>query len=118
MQDINGSSLLTALAVIVAVCGVIAAVWKGVEALKKLTKADERSAREAAQNASIAELSARVTRCEERLARGDVQFSDSRADMTQILNVLNGMLMHFISGNDHDKLRDVKSSLDLYLSKR
>ena len=118
MDQINGSDILRALTVLAAVCALAAAMWKGVEAARKLTKADERAAQEAAQNAAIADLKARMERCEERLERGDRQFADSREDMTQMLKVLNVMLMHFISGNDHEKLRDVKSGLDEYLAGR
>lgn len=118
MNEINGSDILKAAAVVLAFCTLVAAIWKGVEALRKLTKADERAAKEAAQDAAITDLKARMERCEERLERGDRQFADSREDMTQMLKVLNVMLMHFISGNDHEKLRDVKSGLDDYLAGR
>lgn len=118
MGEISWNDILKAAAVIAAVCGFIAAIWKGVEAIHKLARTDERAEKEHAQNAAIADLNARMTRCEERLAKGDVQFGESRTDMTQMLNVLNAMLMHFISGNDHDKLRDVKKELDTYLAGR
>jgi hypothetical protein len=118
MENLGWNDILKAAAVIIAACGVIAAIWKGVEAFKGLTRADEKAKRESAQNAAIADLNARVTRCEERLAKGDVQFGEQRADMTQVLTIMNAMLMHFISGNDHEKLREVKAGLDSYLTQR
>lgn len=117
-EELSLNSILIAIAAITALAGFLAALWKGVEALRKLTRVDERAAAEAAQNAAIAELRGRVTRCEERLAKGDVQFSDMRTDTTQMLNVLNAMLMHFISGNNNEKLREVKKDLDHYLANR
>lgn len=118
MDQISGSDILRAMAVLAAFCALTTAVWKGVEALRKLTKADERAARETARNAAIADLTVRVERCEARLRRGDARFENTHADMTQMLTVLNAMLLHFISGNDHEKLRSVKEGLDRYLAGR
>jgi hypothetical protein len=118
MDNLGWNDILKALAVIIAACGVIAAIWKGVEAFKRLFRVDERARQESAQDAAIADLNARMTRCEERLTKGDEQFGASRADMTQMLNIMNALLMHFISGNDHEKLREVKASLDSYLTQR
>jgi len=118
MDKITPQDVINALAVISIVMAFFVGVWKFVEAMQKLTKADQRKAAEAAQNAAIADLNKRMTQCEERLARGDARFDENRADMTQILNVMNAMLMHFISGNDHEKLRDVKKELDTYMAVR
>jgi hypothetical protein len=118
MGEISWNDILKAAAAIAAVCGFIAALWKGVEAIHKLARTDERAAHEQAQNAAIADLTARVGKCEERLEKGDQQFVNSREDMTKTLTVLNAMLMHFNSGNDHEKLKDVKNDLDSYLMHR
>ena len=60
---------------------------------------------------TLRDLDGRLSGCEERLRRGD-------SDMVQLLTALNAMLMHFISGNDHEKLRGVKEGLDRYLAGR
>lgn len=114
--DLN--NILVALGVVLAILAIIAAVWKGVDAWRKLTRKDEKKATELAMNTAISQLYNRVTKCEERLARGDVQFVDIKGDMTQVLTVLNAMLMHFISGNDNAKLRGVKEDMDAYISRR
>lgn len=118
MTDFKPDDLVIAAGVIVALFGIIAAVWKGVEAWRKLTGKEERKAAFDAQNAAISHLTERVAKCEERLNKGDMMFDNTRNDMTQTLCVLNAMLMHFISGNDHDKLKDVKDDLDRYLMHR
>lgn len=118
MQNFDWNDILKAVAVIASLCALLAALWKGVEALRKLLRTEEKAAAEAAQNAKISELEIRVTRCEERLERGDKQFSNSREDMTQVLTILSAMMMHFISGNDHKKLTEVKNELDQYMARR
>ena len=89
-------------------------VWKGVEAYRGLTGAEARKK----DKARLEVMEHRIAACEERLRRGDARFDDAHSDMTQMLTVLNAMLMHFISGNDHDKLRGVKEQLDRYLAGR
>lgn len=118
MPELEWNNILITLATVAAACGLIAALWKGAEALGKLTHAAEKKAAEAAQNARLDEVEKRLDACEARLEKGDKQFADTREDMTQTLTVLNAMLMHFISGNDHEKLKGVKESLDIYLSVR
>lgn len=118
MEELAQNNLIVTLAVIVCISNVISAIWKGIESWKKLTRADQREARETAQDTAISELNARVTRCEERLAKGDVQFVEVRSDMTQVLKVMSAELMHFISGNDHKALRSIKDELDAYMAKR
>ena len=39
-------------------------------------------------------------------------------DLAQVMDVLDGLLMHFISGNDKEKLKSVKADLDHYKSRR
>lgn len=118
MEELAGNKLIIALAVIVCLANVLSAIWKGVEAFKKLNRTEQKEARELAQEKAISDLGARVTRCEERLTRGDVQFVELRGDMTQVLKVMSAELMHFISGNDHKALRTIKDELDSYMAKR
>lgn len=118
MEHINGASLTAAALLLTAVCGALAAVWKGVEAYRNLTGSERRRAERAGLRQAMESLEGRVSACEERLRRGDARFEGVHGDMTQMLTVLNAMLMHFISGNDHDKLRGVKEQLDRYLTGR
>lgn len=118
MDQLTWPNLLLALAVVIVIAGAVTAIWKGVESWRKLSRTEEKKAAEDAQNKAIAALSNRISKCEERLARGDVQFQDTRTDMTQVLTVLNVILMHLISGNDNTKLKEVKNELDSYLAQR
>ena len=55
---------------------------------------------------------------ERRLNEQERSLQKISRDTEQIMNVLDGMLMHFISGNDIDHLRTVKGELDRYKSGR
>ena len=118
MEYLTSSNLLTALLTAAGISAALAAFWKGAEALRGLTGAHERKEERERLTVSLAELRSRVTACEERLQAGDRRFESTRSDLTQTLTVLNALLMHFISGNDHEKLRDVKKDLDDYLTGR
>lgn len=118
MEYLTSSNLLTALLTVAGLSAALAAVWKGMEAFRALTGARERREEKDRLALAVAELRARVTACEERLQKGDLRFDSTRSDLTQTLTVLNALLMHFISGNDHEKLRDVKKELDDYLTGR
>ena len=111
MEYMDGASLAATVLVITSVCGVLAAVWKGVEAYRCLAGTERRRAERSQVRKSLDGLDARLTVCEERLQR-------ENGDMMQLLTVLNAMLMHFISGNDHEKLRGVKEELDRYMASR
>ena len=114
MEYLSEGGLLAALLTAAGVAALLTALWKGMEAFRGLTGEKER--RESREK--LRELQLRVTACEERLQKGDLRFESTRSDLTQTLTVLNALLMHFISGNDHEKLRDVKKELDDYLTER
>ena len=114
MEYLSEGGLLSALLTAAGVAALLTALWKGMEAFRGLTGEKER--RESREK--LRELQLRVTACEERLQKGDLRFESTRGDLTQTLTVLNALLMHFISGNDHEKLRSVKEGLDSYLSGR
>ena len=118
MQGLTLTNFQATILFVIAACALLYAIWKGIEALRKLTRADERKAREDAVNARFNAIERRLTDAEERLERGDEKFRNISEDSEQTLTVLNAMLMHFISGNDHDKLKETKTALDTYLAKR
>ena len=72
----------------------------------------------AKMDAKLAADKARLDGFESRLNKNDEATRRVGQDMVQILNVLDAMLMHFISGNDHDKLKAVKTQLDQYKNER
>lgn len=53
-----------------------------------------------------------------RLERGDRKFRAQSDDIGQLLIVNQSMLMHFITGNDHQKLKETNESLTAYMAAR
>ena len=111
-------TILLALAVVLLIANMVSTLNKGRKDLRELTGADRRST-------EISEIKGRITACEKdigdikvRLGEGEKNFGKISKDTEQIMNVLDGMLMHFISGNDREKLRSVKEELDHYKNAR
>lgn len=104
---ITFDSILYTVALIVAVSGVLVAIVKGMEAWKKISVRDR-----------VKALEGRMTKVEARLQLGDKRFELQSDDMGQTLNTLQALLIHFISGNDHDRLRDQLQDLTTYMSDR
>ena len=53
-----------------------------------------------------------------RLDKGTRKFKAQSDDIGQLLIVNQSMLMHFITGNDHEKLRETNESLTAYMAAR
>ena len=104
---ITFDSILYTVALIVAASGVLVAIVKGVEAWKKISVRDR-----------VRALEGRMDKVEARLSLGDKRFQLQSDDMGQMLNTLQTLLIHFISGNDHDRLRDQLTDLSDYMSDR
>ena len=111
-------TILLGLAVLLLLANIISTLNKGRKDLRELTGADRRSQ-------EISEIKGRITACENelnevkgRLDEGEKNFGKISKDTEQIMNVLDGLLMHFISGNDKEKLRSVKEELDHYKNAR
>lgn len=95
------------IAVLVAVSGVLVALVKGWEAWRKISVRDR-----------VKDLEGRMTKVEARLRLGDKRFDLQNDDMGHILNTQMALLVHFVSGNDHDRLRDQITALSEYMSQR
>lgn len=111
MENITGSNIITAVLVIVAVAGVLVALKNGLEAWRSLTGKDKMEKAEAHQNERLDALetaSAEHTKSIERLT----------GDTSQILESMNALLLHMISGNDVEKLKEKQKELVSYMSKR
>lgn len=104
---ITFESVLYAIALVVTACGVLVAIVKGVEAWKKISVRDR-----------VKALERRMDKVEARLSLGDKRFELQSDDMGQTLNALQALLIHFISGNDHDRLRDQLTDLSNYMTDR
>ena len=98
--SITFDSILYAVALIVVLAGVLVALVKGWEAWKKISVRDR-----------VKDLEGRMDKVEARLSLGDKRFELQAEDMGQMLNTQQALLIHFISGNDHDRLRDELTNL-------
>lgn len=116
--ELTGETILLVIAAIVVVAEVISALAKGKKSLGELSGRDQRQAEMAAVKGEIRDLKTRVTECENRLKQGDEKFDNTREDLKHVLDTLNALLLHFISGNDKENLKKVKESMDTYLSGR
>ena len=106
-QALTFDSVLVAIAVILLVFGVIKAVVSGVEAWKKISLRDR-----------VKDLEGRMAKVESRLQLGDKRFELQQDDMGHLLNTQMALMIHFVSGNDHDKLREQIDQLSMYMSQR
>jgi len=118
MADLTWQGAVSALLFLTAAAGLAAALWAGVDALRKLTGADRRRAARSQTESRLRALENRMAACEASLSRDEMRFSFMHQDLTQALTALNALLMHEITGNSIDRLKTVKSSLDAYLSGR
>lgn len=104
---ITFDSLIYTLALIVAAAGVMVALVKGWEALNKISV-----------RGRVKGLEDRMTRVEERLKQGDRRFDLQANDMSQMLKSMQSLMIHFISGNDHERLRNQLTQLTDYIAER
>ena len=106
-QALTFDSVLIAIAVVLVILGVIKAFVSGIEAWKKISLRDR-----------VKKLEDEVEKINERLEVGNRRFKHQSEDMGQILQTLSALQVHFISGNDHDKLRQSNEELVAYMNTR
>lgn len=104
---ITFESILYVVALLVAVSGVLVALLKGWEAYKKISVRDR-----------VKSLEGRMTKVEARLKLGDKRFDLQNDDMGHLLNTQMALMLHFVSGNDHDKLKEQINALSSYINER
>ena len=104
---ITFDSVLYVIALIVAVAGVLVAIVKGWEAWKKISVRDR-----------VKSLEGRMDKVEARLKVGDMRFDLQNDDMGHLLNTQQALLLHFITGNNNDKLRTQLTELGNYMTER
>ena len=116
--ELSGETILLVIAAIVVVAEVVSAIAKGKKSFGELSGRDQRQAEMAAVKEEIRDIKSRVSECESRLEQGDQKFDETREDLKHVLDTLNALLLHFISGNDKENLKKVKEQMDSYLSGR
>ena len=100
-------AIIYAVALIVAVAGVLVALVKGWEAWQKISVRDR-----------VKKLEGRMAKVEARLQLSDKRFELQNDDMGAMLATQKALLLHFITGNDHKKLQDELTALDSYMNTR
>lgn len=111
---ITFETVIYIIAVAVAVSGVLVALVKGWEAYKKISVRDKVSS----LAGRVASVEGRLTKVEARLHLGDKRFDLQNDDMGHLLNTQMALMIHFVSGNDHDKLREQITALSDYMTQR
>lgn len=104
---ITFDSVLYVVALLVAVAGVLVALVKGWEAYKKISLRDK-----------VKAVEGRLAKVEARLQLGDKRFDLQNDDMGHLLNTQMALMLHFVSGNDHDKLNEQIKALSEYMTTR
>ena len=116
--ELNGSSVLITLAVILIILEGISVLSKGIEAWKKLTGKDARAKEMAEVKERLANIESWQVTVNSRLEQGNHRFDEGKKDTTEILKTLHRIVKHLQSGNDHDKLQQTDDQLFEYLVKR
>ena len=100
-------TVLLVIAVILAFFGILVAIVKGVEAWRKISLRDR-----------VKSLEGRMDDVEDRLEKGNRKFAAQSDDIGQLLMVMQSLLMHFVTGNDHERLRETSKELAKYMAAR
>ena len=100
-------SVVYVIALIVAAAGVLVALVKGWEAWKKISVRDR-----------VKDLEGRMSKVEARLKLGDKRFDLQNDDMGHLLQIQMTLMMHFVSGNDNEKLKAQITALGDYMAQR
>jgi ABC-type phosphate/phosphonate transport system substrate-binding protein len=106
--SLTWENFLLAAAVVLALLAVVVLIAKGADAWKKLFPTRER----------VRILEEKVAHIEVRLEAGNRRFKAQSADMGQVLQTLSALQMHFISGNDKEKLQESNKELTAYMNQR
>ena len=115
---LSGETILVIIAGIVIIAEIISAIAKGKQGWGEISGRNQRAAEMATINTRLDNLESDMQDCQRRLNEGDGNFRTVKNDLAQVMDVLDGLLMHFISGNDKEKLKSVKADLDHYKSRR
>lgn len=112
---LDSSNIVVTLAVILIVLEGLSILSKGIDAWKKITGKDQRTAEMVAVKQRVADLETWKVQVENRLQQGNIRFEENSRDTTEILIVLRSMIKHMQSGNDHQKLQETDDKLYRYL---
>lgn len=135
IEGITPTSLWNAVVVLLGLCAVVVLVYKVIEIARKEHERKEKKAKLNGKDLTdeiadkvMAKMSPKLEKIEEKLASDkerldshERRLNSNEADLDRIgentekiLDAMDGLLMHFISGNDTEKLKEVKKDLDHY----
>ena len=117
VDNVTLDGLRTTILFLIGVAAVLVSLQKGIEAWNALFR-KKTVDREKQQDARLSALEDTVGELQTRLDTGDQSFEKLRLDIGELLNVQNAMLMHMITGNSIESLKDTKKSMDAYMGKR
>lgn len=113
MENLTLTDFQTTLIVLLAIFSTFAVIDKGVSAFKNIFCKGG------------AGMEKRIKTIEDKQARDYIRINDVTKqmhriddDMEHVLNAMNAILMHEITGNGVDRLKEAKIDLDAYMSKR
>lgn len=113
MGNVTLTDFQTTVVVLLAIFSALAVIDKGVAAFRNIFLKDGDG------------MEKRIKTIEEKQARDYLRMNDMNKhmcrmddDMEHVLNAMNAILMHEITGNGVDRLKEAKSDLDAYMSKR
>lgn len=139
IEGITPEALWNFVLVALALCAVIVLVYKVVEIFRKEQERKKRQndlqgndltdviAEKVMEKLTpkLEKIEGKLNTDKERLDSHELRLNEQERtyqrvakDTEQIMDVLDGMLMHFISGNDKEKLKEVKTNLDHYKNGR
>ena len=139
IEGITPEALWNFILVALALCAVIVLVYKVVEIFRKEQERKKRQndlqgndltdviAEKVMEKLTpkLEKIEGKLNADKERLDSHELRLNEQERtyqrvakDTEQIMDVLDGMLMHFISGNDKEKLKEVKTNLDHYKNGR
>lgn len=114
MPEIKGQAVALDFNTLLLVCAVIIAFFvlattirNGIEAVRGLSV-----------RGRVKRMEEQIATINARLERGNRRFKAQSEDMGEILQTLHLLNLHFITGNDHDKLKANDERLTEYMSRR
>ena len=114
MPKIEGQSIALSFETVLLVAAVIilffalaSTIRNGIEAIRGMSV-----------RGRVKHLEEQMKSVNERLKKGSRKFKEQSDDIGQLLIVNQSMLMHFITGNDHEKLKETNESLVAYMAAR
>ena len=114
VKDVTFEQILLVIAVLLLLFQAISTFNKGRKDFKELSGIDRRNKEILDLKEKVSKLESNMAALESRISSSEINLKKISGDTSQIMDVLDGLLLHFISGNDLEKLKETKKNLDHY----